>query len=87
MEHNTIRKEDIHYEYDTRGYMIYYKNKPICGAGIDKYAKGCRDNLKLFRDCAEATKRQILAGYIDGYMKDRIREIDKEMETESNNEF
>lgn len=82
-----IRAEDIHYEYDTRGYMMYYKNKPIGGAGIDKYAKGCRSNLKLFRDCAEETKRKILAGYIDNYMRDRIREIDKEMETESNNEF
>lgn len=55
-----IRAEDIHYSYDTRGYMLYYKGKPIGGAGISKEAKGCRANLKLFRNGAEFDKNSIL---------------------------
>lgn len=82
-----INENDIHYSYDTRGYVMYYKDKPICGAGIDKYAKGCRANLKLFRECAERTKRQILAGYIDEYTKDLIRKIDASMEAKSYDTF
>lgn len=57
-----INPADVHYEYNTKGYMLYYKNQPIGGAGIDKFAKGCRSNLKLFRDSAELEKRAILNG-------------------------
>ena len=76
---NRILESDIHYEYDTRGYMLYYKGQAIGGAGIDKHAKGSRANLKLFRDCAESTKRSILSGRIDSYMRKRIEEIDSEV--------
>ena len=72
-----IRAEDIRYTYDTRGYMMYYKGKPIGGAGIDRSAKGCRSNLKLFRELAEVTKRNILAGY-EQRMQDEIRKIQQE---------
>lgn len=77
-----ISASDIHYEYNTRGYMMYYKGKPIGGAGIGKEAKGCRANLKLFRDYAESTKRSILNGHIDAYMRDAIEKIDAEERNE-----
>ena len=70
-----IDPKDLHYEYDSRGYMLYYKDKPIGGAGISKSTKGHRSNIKLNRDCAEATKQGILHGRIDKYMLDAILAI------------
>lgn len=78
MNTKTIRPEDISYEYNTRGYMMLYKGKPIGGAGIDRSAKGCRGNLKLFRDCAESEKRAILSGYIEGRYQEAMKKIDEE---------
>lgn len=72
-----MKDTDISYSYNTRGYMMYYKGKPIGGAGISKTAKGCRSNLKLFKDAAEATKRQLLRGTGDSYMKAQIKAIDE----------
>lgn len=72
-----INANDISYSYNTRGYMLYYKGKPIGGAGIDKNAKGCRSNLKLFKEQAELDKRAILNGYAKRYL-DVIADIDKE---------
>ena len=72
-----IRPEDIHYSYNTRGYMMYYKEKPIGGAGISKEAKGCRSNLKLFQNCADIDKRGILAGRETRYINE-IRRIERE---------
>ena len=63
----------IHYEYNKRGYMLYYKGKSIGGAGIEKSAKGCRSNLKLFREQAERDIQSI----INGYNKRYINEINK----------
>lgn len=73
-----FKREDFHYSYDTRGYMIYYKGRPIGGAGIDKSAKGCRLNLKLFRDYAESEVKSICAGYVSPHMLDEIKKIDSE---------
>ena len=77
-EQKTIASSDIHYEYNTRGYMMFYKGKPIGGAGIGGEARGCRANLKLFQQYAESTKRQILSGYIDAYMREAMEKIDAE---------
>lgn len=77
-----INPNDIHYAYDTHGYMLYYKDKPIGGAGIDKSAKGCSANLKLFREQAEIDKQRILNGIDHRYLVE-IERIDKE---ETNNE-
>ena len=73
-----IHPNDIHYSYNTRGYMMYYKDKPIGGAGISKEAKGCRANLKLFREQAEIEKRRIVNGIINRYMLKEIQKIDEE---------
>ena len=62
MEYKAPRAEDISYTYNTRGYMMYYKGQPIGGAGIDKTARGCRSNLKLFKHSADVTKRDLVAG-------------------------
>ena len=72
-----VNANDISYSYNTKGYMFYYKGKPIGGAGIDKNAKGCQSNLKLFKEQAELDKRAILNGYAKRYL-DAIADIDKE---------
>lgn len=73
-----INPTDIHYSYDSRGYMMYYKDKPIGGAGINKKAKGCLANVKLFKEQAELEKNRILNGFINSYMLENIRKIDEE---------
>ena len=74
-----INPQDLYYTYDTKGYMLYYKEQPIGGAGIDKHAKGCRSNLKLFRDLGAYEKRCILNGHGRGDLIKNIQEImDKE---------
>ena len=77
MNKPNIDPKDIHYEYSTRGYMLYYKDKPIGGAGIASSAKGCRSNLKLFKDLAEKAKRDVLNGY-EPRMQTEIRRIQAE---------
>lgn len=74
----TINPSDISYAYSTKGYMMYYKGKPIGGAGIDKSAKGNRGNLKLFKQQAELEKQRILNGIISKYMLKEIQKIDEE---------
>lgn len=73
-----INPSDIHYSYDTRGYMMYYKDKPIGGAGLAKGVSGCRANLKLFKEQAELEKRRILNGIISKYMLEEIQKNDNE---------
>ena len=75
-----MKPEDIGYRYDTKGYMMYYKGKPIGGAGIGKFAKGCRSNLKLFRECAERDRQGLLAGCGSKMYLDNIKKIDDEGE-------
>ncbi len=73
-----MNPKDLNYEYNTKGYMLYYKDHPIGGAGIDKHAKGCRANLKLFRDLAELEKNKLLSGRGEKRYLDEIRKIDSE---------
>lgn len=73
-----INPTDIHYSYDSRGYMMYYKGKPIGGAGISKTAKGCRANVKFFKEQAEIEKSRVLKGFISSYMLENIKKIDEE---------
>ena len=58
--------------------MMYYKDKPIVGACINKKAKGCIANVKLFKEQAELEKNRILNGFINSYMLENIRKIDEE---------
>ena len=78
LKHIPIEEKDLWYEYNTRGYMLYYKDRPIGGAGILKSAKGCRSNLKLFKEEAEMDKRAILKGYGGQRYLEAIAEIQKE---------
>ena len=77
MEYKAPRAEDINYTYSARGYMMYYKGRPIGAAGIDRYARGSRGNMKLFKRAAEVTKRELVAGLGSQYMKDYILAIDQ----------
>lgn len=78
----TVAASDLHYEYNTRGYMLYYKGKPIGGAGIGPEAKGCGANLKLFRECADREKKNIIDGYGERRYYDAMRKIDEEAEND-----
>lgn len=77
------RPDELYYEYNTKGYMLYYRGKPIGGGGIDKYAKGCRANLSLFRTYAEVDKREILSGRGQKRYLDLIEKIDADEEEEA----
>lgn len=72
-----IDPKDLHYEYNSRGYMLYYKDCPIGGAGISKSARSCKGNLKLFEQAAKAEKQAILHGRGQKYMLDEIEKITK----------
>lgn len=73
-----INPKDISYEYSTIGYMMFYKGKPIGGAGIDKNEKGCVSNLKLFKREAELTRLRLCQGYGDQFMYEQIKKIESE---------
>lgn len=73
----SINEKDLWYECNTRGYTLYYKDKPIASAGILKSAKGCRSNLKLFKELAEHEKQAILNGHDKRYLE-VIAKIQKE---------
>ena len=75
-----IKDEELRYEYNTRGYMLYYRDKPIGGAGVSKTSRGCKGNLKLNKDTGELVKRNILNGRIDKFMLDVILKIQAEQE-------
>lgn len=77
MEYKAPKAEDIDYTYDARGYMMYYKNQPIGGGGLLKNAKGRRGNVRIFKNYAEVTKQQLVAGIGSQYMMERIKAIDE----------
>ena len=77
MEYKAPKAEDISYYYNSRGYMMTYKGQPIGGAGIDRTARGCSSNLKLFKRAAESTKSELVRGGGGEYMKACILAIDQ----------
>jgi hypothetical protein len=63
--------------------MLYYRGKPIGGAGIGNGASGSRAKLKLFKNLAEQDKQAIIAGCgANRYLMeiDKIDAADKESE-------
>lgn len=66
------KPDELHYEYNTKHYMLYYRGKPIGGIGYR--VRGSKANLKLFKECAERDKQAILAGHGS---KRYLIEIDK----------
>lgn len=77
MNKPNIDPKDVHYEYNTHEYMLYYKDKPIGGSGIRKSARSCRSNLTLFKDLAEKAKRDVINGY-EPRMQAEIKRIQTE---------
>lgn len=79
-----MKPEDITYRCNVKGYMMYYKGKPIGGAGVfeDCYKKKRypRSNVKLFRESAERDKAELLAGRGSKMYRDYIQKIDEEEE-------
>ena len=77
-----MKPEDLLYQCNVKGYMLYYKGKPIGGAGIVESCyekkKYPRSNVKLFRECAERDKAKILAGIGSKMYLDNIKKIDGE---------
>lgn len=74
------KPDELYYEYTTKYYMLYYRGKPLGGAGIAREARGCRANLKLFKECAERDKQAILNGRGDKRYLEVIDKIDLEEE-------
>ena len=74
-----MNKSELTYSYSTRGYTIFYKGKPIYGVGIDKSAKGCRSNLRLFKQQAEMEIHRILNNCIGPFTQQLILAIDTEV--------
>jgi len=79
-------RKDFVYSYGCDGYTIYYKNKPIGGAGVklprSKPLRGnqAKENCKLFKESAEREIANILSGSIAPHMQSAIKEIDNEKE-------
>lgn len=71
-----MNKSELTYSYGTRGYTVFYKGKPIYGVGIDKSAKGCKSNLKLFKQQAEMEISNILNNCVGPFTKQLIIAID-----------
>lgn len=70
-----INPNAITYTYTRNGYMLYYKDRPIGGAGTDN-EKAHLSNLKLYKEQAELEKQRLLNGICNKYMLDAIQEID-----------
>lgn len=83
-----IDPKDLHYEYSTKGYTLYYKGEPIGGVGCENevYFKSrvrrSRSNLTLFKNLAELEKNSILHGRGQRYMLDKIAEIQEKIARE-----
>ena len=71
-----MNKSELTYSYSTRGYTVFYKGKPIYGVSIDKSAKGCKSNLRLFKQQAEIEINRILNNCIGPFTKQLIIAID-----------
>ena len=74
-----MNKSELTYSYGTRGYTVFYKGKPISAVGIDKRSKGCKSNLKLFKQQAEMEINRILNNCISPFTQKLIYEIDMEV--------
>ena len=81
--HKYINPDDITYTYNKKGYTLYYKGKPVGGAGVDKYAKGCPSNVWLFQESAKLEKQAILNGR---GLRTIMQAIQTIMETETTHE-
>ncbi len=71
-----INPNALTYTYSSKGYMLYYKDIPIGGAGTDTEKKPHRSNVRLYKELAEIDKQRLLNGIGSKLMYDAIREID-----------
>lgn len=70
-----INPNAITYTYNQQGYMLYYKDRPIGGAGTDN-EKAHYSNRKLYKEQAELERQRLLNGLGRKDMLDAIKEID-----------
>ena len=78
-----MTRDDFTFKADSDGYMIYYKDKPIGGAGVDTrnrtkpvHWKHRIQNSKDNAKSAESHIDDLLAGKGYPYMIDQIKAID-----------
>ncbi len=62
-----MNKDDFTYEATANGYMIFYRNQPIGGAGVGPRTKPlhwrhARQNVKDFAESAQQSIDALLAG-------------------------
>jgi hypothetical protein len=76
-----LNKEDFTYTSDVNSYMIYYRGKPIGGAGVllprakPLHWEHTRANITFFRDQAELSISNILSGNMSHYAQKTIEEV------------
>jgi hypothetical protein len=79
-----MKKEDFTYKANKGGYMIYYKSRPIGGAGTATGGKNLRNGIAIRNQIADygrdaqSTIDAILQGRAYPFMQDAINKIDHE---------
>lgn len=80
-----MENTDITYTYNSDGYMLYYKDKPIGGAGVKPHWvtrrawQAVRADLEDNREYARMEKNNILAGKGQKRFMDVIARIDADL--------
>jgi len=87
---STINPEDITYDSDSTGYMMYYKGKPIGGAGSlpsdkKKHWRNVSKDVSMYGGMAETMRQNILNDNMGRGMREAIEEIDAELGLDTKN--
>lgn len=72
-----LNPADVTFTYGHHGYTIVYKGIPIGGAGLLNNNQKKKSNLKLFRQQAETTRRNILDNKMRSDMRLKIKNINE----------
>ena len=79
MKGTNMNQNHFTFTYDYFSYMIKYKGKNIGGAStLNRSGRKLKSNLEFYKQQAEVTIRDILAGRMRKDMRDSIRKIDRE---------
>ena len=74
---NEILDKDLSFTFDACGYMLYYKDKPIGGAGTKERGRKLASNIEFYRGQAQLTMNMISQGRGPHHIMEAIKTIDK----------
>jgi hypothetical protein len=79
MKMRKIKKEELAFEHNHRGFQILFRGNRIGGAGTitESNPRHREKNSKLHRQIAELTIRDIMEGKIQPFMKTNIEKIQR----------